>query len=170
MKTYAPEHESILKEAERTTHGDRQQDYGHPFDNHDRIAKLANILLGRGLTASDIALIMICVKLSREVCNPKRDNRVDLAGFAWVLDRCREQEEHDYAQEMKEMGRRVNVPAGTIDEKELLDIPHFLRQDPQLIRIATHAMKTMADRIAETEAKAAEDESSPYPLPYPHQG
>lgn len=138
-KTYAPEGDSILQEAQRVTHGDRQQAYGNPFDTYDRAAAIANILLRTQLSAADLALIMLAVKLSRESFGPKRDNRVDIAGFAWVMDRCKEQQAHDYAQMMHE-AEAAGVPVGTKDSKtELYDIPHFLRMDPA-IRNAAEAI------------------------------
>lgn len=169
MRTHAPENESILQEAQRITHGDRQQAYGHPSDDYERVSGMLEALKGWYLTASDIALIMLCVKISREVHNPKRDNRVDIAGFAWVLDRCRVQEEHDYAQVMNE-ATAAGVPVGTDD------IPAFLRSPPPVAMtgieprsvkpygeglrenvIARAPGKTMAERIAETEAKVCEE-------------
>lgn len=172
FKTYAPEGaESILQEAQRVTHGERQQSYGRPFDDYTRAAELANILLNSQLQAADVAMIMLCVKLSRESHNPKRDNRVDIAGYAWVLDRCREQQEHDYAQAMI-AAEAASVPTGT--REDFLDIPDFLRQREHLhespkwgggspmtaapMNAAAEAVEakrkgpTMAERIAATEA------------------
>jgi len=31
-------------------------------------------------------MILLALKLAREQHKPKRDNRVDIAGYAWVLD------------------------------------------------------------------------------------
>lgn len=80
--------ESILEEAQRLTHGDRQKQYGPAADDYTRTAALVNALLNLSLTAHQMALIMCCVKLSREIHSPKRDNMVDLAGYAWVAHSC----------------------------------------------------------------------------------
>lgn len=84
--------ESILQEAHRLTHGDRNKDYGHPLDDYTRTAALASALLAHKLkeplTADEMAMVMICVKLSRQVHRPKRDNMVDAAGYAWVAQEC----------------------------------------------------------------------------------
>lgn len=92
----APEAESILQEAHRLTHGPRRKDYGHPLDDYSRTAALVNALLAHKLreplTASDAALVMCCVKLSRQVNAPKRDNMTDLAGYAWVAQECLDEE------------------------------------------------------------------------------
>lgn len=80
--------ESILQEAQRLTHGPRQQDYGHPLDDYTRTAALVSAVLAHklksALTAEEMALAMVCVKLSRQIHSPKRDNMVDAAGYAWV--------------------------------------------------------------------------------------
>lgn len=87
--------ESILQEAHRLTHGDRNSTYGHPYDDYTCTAALATAILGdtlnRPITAHQMALIMCAVKLSRESRVPKRDNLVDLAGYAWVARMCHEE-------------------------------------------------------------------------------
>lgn len=76
--------ESILEEAQRLTHGPRRADYGPPIDDYERAAKLWSVVLGTEITAEQAALCMILVKVSRQVNRPKRDNMVDIAGYAWV--------------------------------------------------------------------------------------
>ena len=78
--------ESILDEAKRITSGIRQFDYGHPSDDFGRTAKLWSAVLGIDVTPAQAIICMICVKLSREVHKPKRDSRVDIAGYAFCLD------------------------------------------------------------------------------------
>lgn len=76
---------SILTEAQGLVHGDRQQDYGHPIDDFTRTAKMWTALKGVTFTAEDVAMFMVCVKLSRQVNRPKRDNLVDAAGYCETL-------------------------------------------------------------------------------------
>lgn len=87
--------ESILQEAQRLTHGNRNKDYGHPLDDYGRTAALITALLGHKLceplTPEDAASIQILVKLSRNQNKPKRDNMVDAAGYAWVVWACTEE-------------------------------------------------------------------------------
>lgn len=87
--------ESILQEAHRLTHGERNGTYAHPYDDYSCTAALFTALLGDQLrspiTAHQMALAMCCVKLSRESRIPKRDNLVDLAGYAWVARMCHEE-------------------------------------------------------------------------------
>lgn len=84
--------QSILHEAHGLVHGDRGMMYGHPLDDMGRTAGMLTHLLsdklrpGAKLTARDVAMVMICVKLSRERNHPKRDNRVDGAGYWECLD------------------------------------------------------------------------------------
>jgi len=78
--------ESILDEAKRLTSGDRQNDYDHPAKNFARVAKMWNGVLADKLNAKieprDIPLCMICIKLARQARKHKRDNLVDIAGYA----------------------------------------------------------------------------------------
>lgn len=82
----------ILTEAKGLVFGDRQDDYGHPFDDMSRTAKIWSAILGRTVTPSQVALCMVGVKMSREVNRPKRDNRVDGAGYFGVLQMVRERQ------------------------------------------------------------------------------
>ena len=78
--------DSILTEAHRLVHGQRGQDYGHPYEDFSRTAKIWSAILDKEVTPEQVALCMIGVKMSRECNRPKRDNRVDIAGYAEALD------------------------------------------------------------------------------------
>lgn len=85
--------ETILEEAQRLVHGPRQGDYGHPFDDYTRTARMWEAILGvpQGTITPRIAcLMMAAVKISREVHRPKRDNLTDLAGYAACAQMCSE--------------------------------------------------------------------------------
>ena len=81
---------SILSEAESILGGDRQSDYSDPVENFRSIAKLASILNGRDMTDIECCNVMIAVKLIRERYKHKRDNLVDLCGYAEILNRLEE--------------------------------------------------------------------------------
>lgn len=79
------EAETILEEAQRLVHGNRNRgaDYGHPIDDYTRTGRLWGALLGIGdIDPRLCCLMMAAVKLSREVNKHKRDNLTDLAGYA----------------------------------------------------------------------------------------
>jgi len=78
---------SILTEALECTSGDRRRDYDHARPNHERIAGYWNAhLRAVGITgtlsAADVAMMMILLKVARQARTPKRDNLVDIAGYA----------------------------------------------------------------------------------------
>lgn len=81
---------TILQEADAIAGQDRSRDYGHPRDNHQRIADIWNVQLGKKLsepiTAREVALCMIGLKLAREVNSTKRDNLIDAAGYVKCVD------------------------------------------------------------------------------------
>lgn len=78
--------ENILQEADRLTSVDRQATYGHPYDDYERTAALWSAYLGVPVTAEQAAMCMVLVKVSREAHLHKRDNLVDMAGYARVVD------------------------------------------------------------------------------------
>lgn len=75
----------ILHEAERCVCGQREQDYGSPEDNFQRIANLWNAYLGAGsdLSSMDVAMMMGLLKMARiKTGTGTLDSFVDLAGYA----------------------------------------------------------------------------------------
>jgi hypothetical protein len=85
----------IVDEAATIVHGERQQVYGPPLDNHSRTAALWNAYLStpfgvepRRITARDVCMMNILQKISRDRFCPKRDNLVDIAGFAENAQMC----------------------------------------------------------------------------------
>lgn len=74
--------EDILEEAYRITRGDRQAQYGPPDQDFQRTAAMWSALKGVAFSAKDVALFMIALKLSRQTHQDKRDNWVDIAGYA----------------------------------------------------------------------------------------
>lgn len=91
------ESQTILEEAIRLTSQDRNQDYGHPLDHHTATAVVIDALLRRAgwsgppLTARDWQRFIIADKLVRDTERPKRDNEVDIAGYARTMEMAREE-------------------------------------------------------------------------------
>lgn len=92
IKTMEENTESILQEAERIINGERQVDYADPVVNFKNIAECASLISGKELTASDCCNVLIAVKLMRERNSHKRDNLVDLCGYAEIFSRIKENE------------------------------------------------------------------------------
>lgn len=81
--------ENILEEAIRITAGDRQASYGPPDQDFQRTAKMWEAVLQSCVINGEleipprmVAMCMIALKLSRETHQRKRDNWVDIAGYA----------------------------------------------------------------------------------------
>lgn len=83
---------SVAEEAHEIVGGDRRADYGHPHDDYSRVAKLWSAILGVPVTPRQAALCMIAVKISRECHRHKRDNLVDICGYALVTEMILERE------------------------------------------------------------------------------
>lgn len=95
---------TVLEEAQRHIYGDRQEDYGPPTESFESIAGLWTAYLeaikfkavtvdgeGQTLSAVDVAHLMILMKVSRNTTGGyKRDNAVDIAGYAGCLERIEE--------------------------------------------------------------------------------
>lgn len=73
----------ILKAAEKCVCGDREQDYGSPESNFNRIAEFWGTYLGAEINAKDVAAMLALLKIARIASgHAKDDNWVDLAGYA----------------------------------------------------------------------------------------
>jgi hypothetical protein len=88
---------TILEEAQGLVYGPRQGAYGHPIDDFTRTGRMWGAILAdwavdpsQPVPPELVALCMAAVKISREVNAPKRDNVVDLAGYAATLELVRE--------------------------------------------------------------------------------
>lgn len=88
--------ETALQEAQRLVHGDRGVQYGHPIADYTRTGRMWGAILGiPDIDPRICCLMMAAVKISREIHKPKRDNRVDLAGYAECADMVAERQEED---------------------------------------------------------------------------
>lgn len=76
------EKKSILQKAEEIVSGDRAEDYGDMRTSFDNIAKMWSVIVGKEVSARQVGLMMIALKLCRENNKHKEDNLVDCAGYA----------------------------------------------------------------------------------------
>jgi hypothetical protein len=98
---------TILEEATRITAADRREKYGHPFDDAQRFSQIASAATGLEILPRHLPVIMIALKLSRMFQSPYyRDNMVDIAGYARVLEMIFEEEavREEIHQKIKEAG------------------------------------------------------------------
>lgn len=78
------ERQAILDEAREIISVDRNGSYGEPEANQARIAALWSVYLETPITPRQAAICLVLVKIAREIHAPKRDNLVDIAGYAAV--------------------------------------------------------------------------------------
>lgn len=75
----------LLAEAQRIINGARKTDYGPARENHERIAQFWAAVLGVPVTAEQVVLCMIGLKMARLCYSPDhRDSWVDIAGYVGV--------------------------------------------------------------------------------------
>ena len=74
--------ENILQEAQRIVHGARGAHYGTPLANHQRTADLWAVLFNTTITAEQVCDANILQKVARSMEVDKRDNAVDICGYA----------------------------------------------------------------------------------------
>ena len=87
----------VLTTAANLTAGDRNDSYGTPWDNHQRIAAIWSVILGIEVTATQAALCMAGMKLARLAYDPTHtDSCVDGAAYFAIASECAST---DYSQE-----------------------------------------------------------------------
>ena len=106
------EPENVLEEADRLVYGERGDCYGHPLIDYTKTSKFWSVILGVEVTPEQAIMCMITLKLSREMNAPKRDNRVDIAGYAECLNRICSMDK----QERNNMLNEANVFHGDSNE------------------------------------------------------
>lgn len=73
----------VLHKAEQVVTKDRESQYGDPEDNFTVIARMWSAYLNESVTASDVAAMMILLKVARVASGQTvADNWVDIAGYA----------------------------------------------------------------------------------------
>lgn len=89
---------SVLKEALNIIYKDRINQYGKPEDSFKTIASFWNTYLTNKfniktqITTEDVAMMMVLLKIAREINEHKRDNLIDIAGYVECADRIYERD------------------------------------------------------------------------------
>lgn len=89
---------NVISEANEIIHGDREQTYGHPSKNLDKIAEQWSLYLFQKygfsenffLTPEDVCWMMADLKKVRQMNQHKRDNLVDAIGYIGLIERITE--------------------------------------------------------------------------------
>ena len=77
---------TILEDAGKLVTGDRQADYGDIEQNFTDISNMWSVILDKEITASQVVMCMVALKLCRQKNKYKRDNLVDICGYAFILE------------------------------------------------------------------------------------
>ena len=76
--------QEALAEAANIIQGQRDVQYGGPEDNFSRIAKIWSVIFEKDITAEDVAMAMIGLKVARYASKSgyQPDTWIDIAGYA----------------------------------------------------------------------------------------
>ena len=72
------------REAAELVEGGRDEAYGDALTEFSRISAVFEELTGNRIPPEDMALLFICMKLVRESFRSKKDNMVDVCGYASI--------------------------------------------------------------------------------------
>ena len=84
-----------LDTAAKIVTGQRQHDYGDKYQNHENIAKLWSGYLYYKISAHDVAICMLLVKVARLKHRPTQDCYIDMAGYAAIAGEINDRKEDD---------------------------------------------------------------------------
>jgi hypothetical protein len=84
---------SVCIEALKIVNQDRQDQYGPPEDSFAGIGRLWQGYLGEDVSDIDVANMMMLLKIQREKWKHKRDNIVDIIGYALCLLKMRKKDQ-----------------------------------------------------------------------------
>lgn len=60
---------------------EKERQYGPFEEGMEKAAKIASLISGKDITADDVYIIMMALKLSRQSYNHKEDNLLDLVAY-----------------------------------------------------------------------------------------
>ena len=75
----------FLNRASVLVQGQREKDYGDKKENHNNIAKLWSAYLGISVTAHDVALMMVLLKMARTKLGAvSKDTYIDMSAYGAI--------------------------------------------------------------------------------------
>ena len=75
----------ILKEADKLIAGDRHKDYGDKIKNHNNISKLWSAYKDVEITAHDVAVMMVLLKIARtKLGEVSKDTYIDMSAYGAI--------------------------------------------------------------------------------------
>ena len=83
---------NVIDDAKKIISGHRQNKKNTPENSFTKIAAIWSTILGTKVTARQVAICMIGLKIARDCSNPSYDNLVDIAGYAQCADMVNNQE------------------------------------------------------------------------------
>ena len=74
-----------LKTALKLLEGKREHEYGNKKENHENIANLWSAYLDHNVSAHDVAILMLLLKIARaKIGNPSVDTYIDMVGYSAI--------------------------------------------------------------------------------------
>ena len=65
--------------------GKREHEYGNKKENHENIANLWSAYLDHNVSAHDVAILMLLLKIARaKIGNPSADTYIDMVGYSAI--------------------------------------------------------------------------------------
>jgi len=77
--------DAMLDKVRDITSGERQKSYGNPLTNHERIAAFWSTYLEIDINYRQVAMMMVLVKVARDMNATKEDNITDIMGYAKII-------------------------------------------------------------------------------------
>jgi hypothetical protein len=75
----------LLSQAKDLVGGDRHKDYGDKVDNHNNISKLWSAYLDVDVSAHDVSLMMVLLKMARtKLGKVSEDTYVDMSAYSAI--------------------------------------------------------------------------------------
>ena len=84
-----------LDRATKIVTGQRQHDYGNKYENHKNISDLWSAYLDKEVSAHDVAICMLLVKVARLKHRTTEDCYIDMAGYAAIAGEINDKDKDD---------------------------------------------------------------------------